>query len=108
MDNGITLVLKKEKNLIEFTAIDYSEKIAHSDKENKIDYVTRINKVECRFYFECEGWGFGGVSDVYVTTYDFKRLSDGFVSLLNGDIDEFSLKTTIGLFEIRAYVKKEN
>ena len=82
MDNDVKLVLETDNTLIEFKVIDYKTKLAYCDTQNKVDYLTKTNEVECYYYFSSEGIGWGSVSDVYITTKDLELLSKGLSQIL--------------------------
>ncbi len=107
MDNDVKLVLETDNTLIEFKVIGYKTKLAYCDTQNKVDYLTKTNKVECYYYFNGEGIGWGSVSDVYITTKDLELLSKGLSQILTDKTKELHFETEKRLFAVDVVVTNE-
>lgn len=107
MDNDVKLVLETDNTLIEFKVIGYKTKLAYCDTQNKVDYLTKTNKVECRYYFSSEGIGWGYVGDVYITTKDLELLSNGFSQMLIDKTKELHFETEKRLFKVDVVLNNE-
>ena len=100
MDNDVKLVLETDNTLIEFKVVDYKTKLAYCDTQNKVDYLTKTNEVECYYYFSSEGIGWGSVSNVYITTKDLELLSKGLSQILIDKAKELHFETEKRLFVV--------
>lgn len=96
----VKLVLETDNTLIEFKVINYKTKLAYCDTQNKVDYLTKTNEVECYYYFSSEGIGWGSVSNVYITTKDLELLSNGLSQILIDKTKELHFETEKRLFAI--------